>query len=183
MDFYSKVKERKCLKNKYVFLDAETDGLYGQFLTVALVAVSDNGQELEKAYYGICKENMVINDNWVKENVLPILGTYENCADEDELLDKTWNFWMKYSDSAYVVADVPFPVEARLFESCVRKNVEDRKFKAPFPLMDLSSMLYVKGYDPLMERNKIIEETHSANLQHNALYDVELSIQIWKKIK
>lgn len=171
------------MRDKYVFLDAETDGLYGKFLTVALVVVSEDGQEIEKAYYGICKENMIIKDSWVKENVLPILGTYENCLDEDELLEKTWDFWMKYSESAYAIADVPYPVEARLLESCVRKNVEERKFKAPFPLLDLSSMLYAKGHDPLVERNKIIDETDLINLRHNALYDVELSIRIWKKLK
>lgn len=170
------------MKDTLVFVDAETDGLYGGFLTVGLIAVSNRGIELERAYYGIQKEHIQVQDVWVQEHVLPVLGDYESCRNEDELLNKTWEFWMKYADHAYAVADVPFPVESRLFEKCVRKNIQGRKFKAPFPLLDISSMLYVKGYDPLMERRLAAEENESPDSQHNALYDVQLSVQIWRKL-
>ena len=84
------------MQTKFLFIDAETDGLYGSFLTVGLVVTDDAGNMIEKAYYGIKKENMMISDVWTRENVFPVLGDYEACEDEAELLEKVWAFWMKY---------------------------------------------------------------------------------------
>ena len=50
------------MQTKFLFIDAETDGLYGSFLTVGLVVTDDAGNMIEKAYYGIKKENMMISD-------------------------------------------------------------------------------------------------------------------------
>ncbi len=57
------------MQTKFLFIDAETDGLYGSFLTVGLVVTDDAGNMIEKAYYGIKKENMMISDVWTRENV------------------------------------------------------------------------------------------------------------------
>ena len=76
------------MQTKILFIDAETDGLYGSFLTVGLVVTDDAGNMIEKAYYGIKKENMMISDVWTRENVFPVLGDYEACEDEAELLEK-----------------------------------------------------------------------------------------------
>ena len=43
------------MQTKFLFIDAETDGLYGSFLTVGLVVTDDAGNMIEKAYYGIKK--------------------------------------------------------------------------------------------------------------------------------
>ena len=56
------------MQTKFLFIDAETDGLYGSFLTVGLVVTDDAGNMIEKAYYGIKKENMMISDVWTREN-------------------------------------------------------------------------------------------------------------------
>lgn len=53
------------MQTKFLFIDAETDGLYGSFLTVGLVVTDDAGNMIEKAYYGIIKENMMISDVWI----------------------------------------------------------------------------------------------------------------------
>ena len=103
------------MQTKFLFIDAETDGLYGSFLTVGRVVTDDAGNMIEKAYYGIKKENMMISDVWTRENVFPVLGDYEACEDEAELLEKVWAFWMKYREEAYAAADVMYPVESRLF--------------------------------------------------------------------
>ena len=103
--------ERECkMQTKFLFIDAETDGLYGSFLTVGLVVTDDAGNMIEKAYYGIKKENMMISDVWTRENVFPVLGDYEACEDEAELLEKVWAFWMKYREEAYAAADVMYQV-------------------------------------------------------------------------
>lgn len=170
------------MKNKLVFIDVETDGLYGGFLTVALIATDLEGNELERAYYGIRKDKMEIKEPWVMENVLPKLGEYEPCKDEGELLEKAWNFWLRYQEEAYAVCDVGYPVETRFLQACVEKDVSGYAMKAPFPLLDLSSILYAKGYEPLINREELIKEP-CRDMVHNALYDVETSIKIWKNLR
>lgn len=170
------------MKNELVFIDVETDGLYGSFLTVAMIATDIEGNELERAYYGICKKNMKVTEPWVIENVIPRLGEYEPCEDESELLKKAWCFWLRYQEKAYAVCDVGYPVEARFFNACVELDVTEYAMKAPFPLLDISSLLYAKGYNPIINRGELIGEQHEDRI-HNALYDVEVSIQIWKKLQ
>ena len=169
------------MKDKLVFVDAETDGLYGGFLTVALIATDWKASEIERAYYGIKKENMVVKDAWVKENVLPKMGIYEECVDETELFAKVWDFWLKYQKEAYAICDVGYPVEMRLFEKCVLLNEEERKWEAPFPMLDLSSILIAKGYAPLIDKEKMLEDFMEER-EHCALYDVESTMAVWRKL-
>ena len=169
------------MKDKLVFLDVETDGLYGAFLTVAMIATDGKGNELERAYYGIKREIMQVTEPWVQENVIPKLGDYEECNTETELLQKAWDFWMKYQKEAYAVCDVGFPVEAGFLRACVALNEKEAMWKAPFPLVDLSSLLLAKGYDPLVERKELVPEFEK-DKEHSALYDVEVTVKVWKKL-
>ena len=153
------------MQTKFLFIDAETDGLYGSFLTVGLVVTDDAGNMIEKAYYGIKKENMMISDVWTRENVFPVLGDYEACEDEAELLEKVWAFWMKYREEAYAAADVMYPVESRLFMKCVMNNESERKYLGPFPMLDLSSLLMAAGYDPLIDRAELLDEDENGRLR------------------
>ena len=174
------------MQTKFLFIDAETDGLYGSFLTVGLVVTDDAGNMIEKAYYGIKKENMMISDVWTRENVFPVLGDYEACEDEAELLEKVWAFWMKYREEAYAAADVMYPVESRLFMKCVMNNESERKYLGPFPMLDLSSLLMAAGYDPLIDRAELLDEDEKQmmeNKTHNALNDAEMTAAIWFKLK
>ncbi|OUP50171.1 hypothetical protein [Lachnoclostridium sp. An181] len=165
----------------YVFVDAETDGLYGRFLTVAMLILNREMKEIERRYLGVKKENLIVTDKWTKAHVLPVIGGYEEVEDEKQLLEKTWNIWMKYAEHAYAVADVCYPVECRLFQKCVELNRVERMFHAPYPLVDLSSLLLAKGIDPLKNRKELVHNIGEEQT-HNAMYDVELMVMIWKKI-
>lgn len=166
---------------KLFFIDAETDGLYGAFISAAIVITAEDGREVERFYYGIHQKNLQVDDPWVRENVLPVMGDYTPCENEDELLERIWKIWEKYRSDSYVIGDVIYPVEARLFMECVSHDKSRRKYKAPYPLLDLSSILYAKGIDPLEEREKLSGTMGSAG-KHNALRDVLISIEIYKKI-
>lgn len=169
------------MKGNLVFVDVESDGLYGSFLTVALIATDWCGNELERAYYGIAKEKMQVSEPWVVENVIPKLGEYEECDSEQELLQKAWAFWMRYEEKAYAVCDVGFPVEARFLQACVELHSSENMWKAPYPLLDISSLLLAKGYDPLEERKQLVTAFESEK-EHCALYDVAVSVKLWKKL-
>ena len=170
------------MENRYLFfIDAETDGLYGSFLTVAIIVTDRRCNEIERRYWGISEDSMVITDPWVKENVIGKFGDYEVCEDEYDLLEKVWTVWKKYRDKAYVVTDVMHPVESRLFTECARNDLENRKFEGPFPILDLSSILYAKGYNPIADYSDILEE-YDKNIQHNAMDDVETIIKVYRKV-
>ena len=138
---------------KIIFIDAESDGLYGNFISVAMLVADENGNELEHFYFGLKKELLKdVKTQWVIDNVLPIMGEYEECESESEMLQKVWSVWFKHKDDAYMIADVAYPVETRLLRECVALSGDKYAFSAPFPLLDLSSMLYAKEIDPLVSR-------------------------------
>ncbi len=167
------------------FVDAETDGLYGNFLSVAAIVLDDTGKEIADYYGTIKNPEKYVSVPWVKDNVLPYLKDSVRSDDdyydsEKELIEAFYSFYREYADYD-VIADVPVPVEARLFIKAVENAIKEREFKAPFPLMDLSSMLYVKGYSPRVERRTIVD---CSDLRlHNSFDDVRMSIRIWKKLK
>lgn len=107
-----------------------------------------------------------------------MIGECQLVETEEQLLECFWMFWMKYHENAYCIADVPFPVECRLFWRCVEMEKDTRQWKAPYPLLDLSSMLYLTGMDPLKPRENLIRAKRQ---MHNALEDVKTSLEIWKK--
>ncbi len=168
-----------------MFVDAETDGLYGTFLSVAAIFLDENGNEKD-AFYGLLRNpEKHVSSEWVKENVVPYLfdsvrsdnDYYEN---EYDLVESFYAFYQRYSD-ADIIADVPHPVESRLFSLAVSHDHKEREFKAPYPLMDLSSMLYARGYSPLVERRTFVD---CSDLKlHNSFDDVRMSIRIWKRLK
>jgi hypothetical protein len=162
------------------FIDAETDGLHGSFISVGIIVTDARCNEIQRFYYGVDRKTLNVTDAWTREHVLPILGDYEACADEEELLQKVWEAWLSYADNAYAVGDVIFPVEARLFQRCVLLDEPNNRYKAPFPLLDLSSLLYSKGLDPLTDRESLLEQKPEG-IQHNALYDVEVMVGNYKR--
>lgn len=170
----------KKAKNVF-FVDAETDGLYGDFLSIAALVFDENGKEIDIFYKAAqdtcCKKNHL---DWVKKNVLPYLENCDWVSSEEKLIDLFWKFWFKYKDNSLCIADVPYPVEFRLFQKCVEKNVVERSMDAPYPLLDISSMLYAKGLDPNIERKQLIKEEDG--IVHNALLDARRSMSVWRRL-
>lgn len=168
-------------KDKLFLVDAECDGLYGDFITVAGLIMDANGNETDRFYYGIQKENLHVKNEWVKENVLPKLGNYTPFPNEREMLEAFWKKWITYHEDAYAAGDVIYPVECRLFQKCVEINEAERSILAPYPLLDLASILYAKQIDPICERIKLSDCTQN-EMQHNALFDIEMTVKIWKSL-
>lgn len=72
-----------------------------------------------------------------------------------------------------------YPVEARLFARCVSADLQRRRFLAPFPLYDLSTLLKAKNLPPLKERQKLSEK---ALTSHDAMNDVRMTAVIWNRL-
>jgi hypothetical protein len=168
----------------YFFVDAETDGLYGDIIAVGVVVINEKGIEIDRfggKIKGLSTE--MIKDEWVKENVLPFLdNSLSDFQDLNLLLDEFWLFWMKHRETSICIADVQYPVEAGLFRKCVEKDLKARIFQGPFPLLDLSTLLFAKGIDPLTDRFKLcgIQEKQELR-QHNPIEDAKLVSILWRK--
>lgn len=167
---------------KYFIVDAETDGLYGRYLSVAAQVYNREWKVIDEFYGTVRVQPEQISSDWVRENVYPYLYqndiTYET---EQELLEAFWQFWMKYQkkDDTYCIADVMYPVESRLFMECVKLNREEREFQAPFPFYDLESVLWTKGVKKLENREKLLEEQGCQGFQrHYALDDVKITAKL-----
>lgn len=163
--------------NNYFFIDAECDGLFGSFISVAVLVADKNGNELEH-FYGVV-ENISgsIETEWVKKNVVPQLENAEiKFSTEYELLEAVWEMWLRYRHNAFAVADVLHPVESRLFAECVKHNPEERKMLSPFPFLDLSSLLFAKGIAWDEDRRSL---SGLDIVTHDAMNDVRITAKIF----
>ena len=167
------------IKKHIFFVDAETDGLYGPFLSVA--AIVTDGSAIKDRFYAALEVKIdQIESSWVRENVFAHLKNAElYFKSENEMLEAFWDFWIKHRSTAEAIAYVPFPVESRLFERCVRLDVHNREFFGPFPLYDLASVIVSRGFD-----SDIDMPTFSGlNLPpHDAMNDVLMEAAVWKII-
>ena len=155
---------------KYFSFDVETDGLYGEPFAIAAVVVDENGRLLDQ----FCEKCVApgIADPWTKENCLPYLNEIPDCESRAALRRHFWDFYTRYRAKCVIVADVPYPVEAGLLRVCVEENLKERKFLGPFPLIDVASVLFARGVDPLVDRNAY---TGRSGQRHHPLDDAVAS--------
>ncbi len=154
-----------------MFLDVESDGLFGQPISVGVVAFNQDGTE--DRFYSWIKDYKSDNE-WVQENVVPALEVegYEPCRDLDELLEKFVEFYIRHKNLT-TVWHMGQIVEAYLFRLCVEKGLLG-VFDTPYTPIEMSTMLLDRGFNP-DSVDRIVEEFEielDMNLQtHNALYD------------
>lgn len=160
-----------------MFVDAETDGLYGETIAIAAIVVDEAETEIDRFYEQRKINTEDLENDWTKEHVVPLLGESRIWDTEEQLLESFWQFYRKYSKSD-IIADVAYPVEANVFRKCIRLNQEERQYEGPFPLLDLSSMLYVAAPEYILERKAALAGEWQ---EHNALSDVCMSYAMWKK--
>lgn len=156
---------------KYFCFDAETNGLYGEVFAIAAVVVDEQGTILDQ--FCLKSEEQNVTDEWTRKNCVPYLADIPECENRDKLRELFWAFYMQYKDCCTIVADVPYPVEAQLLRSCVEKYPEERTFQGPFPLIDVASVLFAHGIDPLVDR---LEFAGMKGKRHHPLDDALASV-------
>lgn len=162
-------------------VDVETDGLYGNLLTLAVLVSDQSGHIIEEFYAGLSAALADVKEAWVREHVVAKAGNYQNFSSEQELLEIFWKLWLTYrGKGAICFVDVAVPVEAAIWRKVILQNPSERAFLAPFPIIDLASLLFAKGYDPLVSRKQLVPE-FSGQL-HNALDDVRLTNAVLSEI-
>lgn len=150
--------------------DVESHGLYGEGFAVGWVVLEgDHGRVLEEAFAVSNPEVATGGDGkdvaWLKDNVYPWMRGMDVqfpetgsiamrdpttgipvtvCADHGVLREVFWSVLERWAArDAEVWADVPVPVEANFLRSCVSVSPSVRKWKAPYPLLDVATVTKV----------------------------------------
>lgn len=156
----------------FVF-DVESIGLHGEGFAVGWT-VQQNGREID---FGIsaCEPEMakgyVANLEWVKKNCpkIDILAHSRPVQVRDEF----WSQWEKWkAKGAIMAADCAWPVEAHFLIECVHDDYSKREWSGPYPLIDIGSVLFANGVDPLTkfsrEENELPEHDPLADARQSA---------------
>lgn len=160
-------------------VDAETDGLYGEPFAVGAVVLDEEGNEVAR-FAGTADPGSV-KDQWVRENVLPVLGPGVDFPTRLELREAFWEFWVSHREGALCVADVGTPVEAFLFRLCVGDDPARAK-DGPFPVHELATLLLAGGLNPLAERALLASRwgVEWAGRPHNPLDDARVAALLFR---
>lgn len=165
---------------KIMVVDAETDGLYGDFVSIGAVVYDD--QLVTTMFNGVWMKE-TFNDSWADEHVKPILldakdnlTTYSN---EEDLMNAFWDFYSQHRETCRTIGYTIYPVECRLFQRCVEKNLEERRFQGPYPLYDLASMA---PNELLRELTQEYYREQATSVQHNHIEDCKATAHAFFKL-
>ena len=165
-----------------MIIDVESIGLHGEGFAVGFVVInSDDGEVIEEGLY-CCDPKEAwghyneANSEWVEKNI-PKMEF--NCKNPEEVRDKFWNKWIEWKEkNTALVGECIWPVEANFISACIGDNEEDREWKGPYPLYDISAMLLMIGIDPL----ETLPRKENELPEHDPLNDARQSMRILNDI-
>lgn len=163
---------------RFISIDAESNGLAGTTFAVALT-LNDDDTELDGDVYR-CPIGDIHTNPWVAENVLPAITdipethhNYPHLLAEIGLQIERWG-----GKQTPLIAHIPWPVEARLLLDVYSG---ERVWDGPYPLIDVASVLFAKGHDPLTVDGYLA--THGipapGGSPHHPLYDARAAARCY----
>jgi hypothetical protein len=164
------------MRSFFVF-DVESVGLHGEGFAVAGGVYLANGSGQWEFSYACPIDDAAGNGEdraWVKANV-PVLEITH--LQPIGIRDAFWLVWLKAKaqyPNIVMAAECGWPVEARFLVDCIGDDMEDRRWKGPYPMMEIASYMDAAGMNP-MEKEK---RTDSEMPEHNPLTDARLSARL-----
>jgi hypothetical protein len=163
----------------FVF-DVESIGLHGEGWAVGWVMIQ-NGKEIASAGYSCPPAEAAGDDEgraWVEANAH---GGPGYCRTPYEVRREFWDAWgYGKSRGAILVADCPWPVEARFLLACIEDKPE-RAADGPYPLIDVASVRLATGLDPLGTEERLPAELPVHNAQSDARQSARLLMEALEK--
>ena len=147
-----------CSKPAYFVFDCESVGLHGETFAVGWIVIDEAGQQIASASYACLPYLARGNDEgraWLAQH-LPDLNY--NCRDPKHVREEfcfAWRF--ARGKGTLLVADCPWPVEARFLATCVDEGLLTAE-EGPYPLLDVASVRLAAGLDPLAEAPRLLTE-------------------------
>lgn len=168
---------------KFMVFDVESVGLYGEGFAYGYVIVNDNGVTLQKRAAMCDPKNAkgTMGDRkWIHENVVPALKSKKfemaRHPNPKEVRKDFWECWIrayyKYP-GIMLVADCPYPVEVNFILKGLQED-KSRKEYAPYPFIDVASVLLGQGIAPLAHHGRKIAEKPV----HHPLADAKQSARL-----
>jgi hypothetical protein len=157
--------------NYFVF-DVESVGLQGEGWAYGYVVVDETGQELEKGR-ATCYISNAKGDadgrKWIAENCPSLPPSCTSPIHVRRSFTLNWNHWQRRG--AILVADCPWPVEARFLLDCV---ADGEGMLLPYPFIDVASVVLAAGGDP----TATFERSENELPKHDPLCDARQSARI-----
>lgn len=154
--------------------DVESNGLHGEAFAVGAVLMDSRNREVLDDYIARCPIVGQV-DSWTRENVLPSLADLpEEHGDALQLRQDFWTWYERTKSRAdAVLADNPYPVEARFLISCQDDCLPERYWEHPLPLLDLGSLFFSAGITSAADRDAYVSNVlRSADkVMHNPRWD------------
>lgn len=168
----------------FLTFDVETLGLYGSAFAIGFVVTDGAGIKQDEGIYVAPllrpRKGWKESHQWVQENVFPVLPP-DNCATENDMCHRFMQavaYWKEKAENIgerfYLVSDVAFPCEANFLLYCQALDPERYTALMPYPLLDVSSILFAAGSDPVGTYDRTDEELPA----HNPLNDARQSSRI-----
>lgn len=173
----------------YVFIDAETVGLYGLPFSIAAILMNDAGieikrftirRELTQQEISFAEKEIYKNDKGEITFSMPACieqsNSIENVAfSYEDMLKKFSKFYLENKENATCVWHMGNIVEAFLFRECVRLGFLEQ-FDGPYTPIDISNDLRIAGFAPDSVDSYVTSQSlniQSENTSHHPLYDCQ----------
>ena len=168
---------------RYLSIDAETDGLWGNPFAIGMIVYEVAGGKLVKIEEVSWRlPDKVVKNDWVISNVLPTLDFPVTHESYEEMLKDFSDMYMS-KKNATVLWHMGHIVETHLFREMHRLGfIGD--WDAPYVPIEVSALLAAAGEKPdsvdtYAEKYSIEKPTGST---HNPLYDCEVTAMVFEHL-
>jgi hypothetical protein len=162
----------------FMVFDVESVGLHGEAYAVGWVVVNNAGYEIACGKVNASLEGArgtAEGMSWAEKNAKPELPLASSTREVRRLFWEAWTYWK--AQGAVLAADCPWPVEARFLIQCVEDNFPASEWQGPYPFIDVASVLFARGLDPLATETRLENELPI----HDPLADARQSARLLMK--
>lgn len=169
---------------KYLFVfDCESVGLHGDTFAAGGVVIDRQSRIEMESFLVACPARFVSGTadsfNWIRDNVPedvrePTGEHWPACSTAAKMRSDFWQRWEYWHTlGAQMAADVAWPVEARFLADCI---ADDRRriATAPYPLLEISTVLQMAGMNP----KEVFERRENEQPAHNPVKDARQSARL-----
>ena len=154
----------------WMVIDVESIGLHGQHYAVGWVVLdAQNGEEKESGYFACPPQHASGAEKdreWVRKNAPELPTTHRSPLEITNDFCGLWNRLRKQYEGISMAADCSYPVETNFLDRCSGNDFED-----PYPLFEISSILFADGKDPTGTYPRL----HNELPKHHPLHDARQS--------
>lgn len=149
------------MEAKYFFVfDVESVGLHGDVFSYGYVVV-ENAPQMKVVDRGSLSagrsdaQGTAADHEWVSANVPPCRRVTSSSIALRDAFWADWAYWR--TQGAVMAADLLWPAEARFLQACI-DDEPSRQADAPYPLIDVASVMLAAGMDPIASYDRLPSE-------------------------